>query len=122
MYLLLFQTLKYEEEFSLALESFNKASLYDPVWEPPKLKERQLIKYLNDICELVSTCGKMKAKRLQQILQVKKQPIGFRLFTFHLVVNRFQTVGPLRRRQLHLYDGADRKPERNTPPEAETRG
>ncbi|KAJ8927962.1 hypothetical protein NQ314_019487 [Rhamnusium bicolor] len=62
-------TLKYEEEFKLALESFTEASLYDPTWEPPKIKEKQLIKYLNDIKELVSTHGKMKAKRLQQILQ-----------------------------------------------------
>ncbi|KAJ3658963.1 hypothetical protein Zmor_010675 [Zophobas morio] len=62
-------TLKYEEEYELALESFNKAALYDPTWEQPTMKERQLVKYLNEINELVSTCGKMKAKRLQQILQ-----------------------------------------------------
>ncbi|CAH1370334.1 hypothetical protein MTP99_011911 [Tenebrio molitor] len=62
-------TLKYEEEYELALESFNKAALYDPTWEQPKIKERQLVKYLNDISDLVTTNGKMKAKRLQQILQ-----------------------------------------------------
>ncbi|KAG5892233.1 hypothetical protein JTB14_022298 [Gonioctena quinquepunctata] len=62
-------TLKYEEEFKLALDSFNEASQYDPTWEPPKIKEKQLVKYLNDIKELVSTSGKMKAKRLNQILQ-----------------------------------------------------
>jgi hypothetical protein len=44
--------------------------LYDPTWEQPKIKERQLVKYLNDISDLVTTNGKMKAKRLQQILQV----------------------------------------------------
>lgn len=64
------QTLKYEEEFKLALESFNKASSYDPLWEPPKVKEQQLVKYLNDVNDLVRTCGKMKAKRLQQLIQV----------------------------------------------------
>ncbi|CAH1159927.1 unnamed protein product [Phaedon cochleariae] len=62
-------TLKYEEEFKLALESFNEASLYDPTWEPPRIKEKQLVKYLTDIKEFVSTSGKMKAKRLTQILQ-----------------------------------------------------
>ncbi|XP_074026151.1 tetratricopeptide repeat protein 5 [Leptinotarsa decemlineata] len=62
-------TLKYEEEFKLALDSFKEASLYDPTWEPPKIKEKQLVKYLNDIKELVTTSGKMKAKRLHQILQ-----------------------------------------------------
>ncbi|XP_023311567.1 tetratricopeptide repeat protein 5-like [Anoplophora glabripennis] len=62
-------TLKYEEEYKLALESFNEASLFDPTWEPPTIKEKQLVKYLNDIQELVSTSGKMKPKRLQQTLQ-----------------------------------------------------
>ncbi|XP_050507427.1 tetratricopeptide repeat protein 5-like isoform X1 [Diabrotica virgifera virgifera] len=62
-------TLKYEEEFKMALESFNEASMYNPTWDPPKVKEKQLVQYLNDIKEFVSTSGKMKAKRLQQILQ-----------------------------------------------------
>ncbi|XP_044256056.1 tetratricopeptide repeat protein 5-like [Tribolium madens] len=62
-------TLKYEEEFKLALESFNKAALYDPTWDQPKIKEKQLVRYLNEISDLVTTNGKMKAKRLQQILQ-----------------------------------------------------
>lgn len=64
------QTLKYEQEFEEALKSFEKAALYDPVWEPPKQKEKELVQYLRDICAFVSTSGKMKAKRLQQILQV----------------------------------------------------
>ncbi|CAG9836135.1 unnamed protein product [Diabrotica balteata] len=64
------ETLKYEEEFKMALESFNEASMYNPTWDPPKVKEKQLVQYLNDIKEFVSTSGKMKAKRLQQILQV----------------------------------------------------
>ncbi|GJQ77322.1 hypothetical protein Trydic_g20740 [Trypoxylus dichotomus] len=62
-------TLKYEEEFKLALESFNNATSYDPTWEPPKIKQKQLVKYLNDMNELVSTSGKMKSKRLTQLLQ-----------------------------------------------------
>nr|CAI5824005.1 unnamed protein product [Callosobruchus analis] len=62
-------TLKYEEEYELALESFNKASMFDPTWDPPKLKEQQLVRYLRDIQEFVMSSGKMKAKRLQQLLQ-----------------------------------------------------
>ncbi|XP_060530928.1 tetratricopeptide repeat protein 5-like [Cylas formicarius] len=62
-------TLKYEEEFQLALECFNEASLYDPTWEPPKTKEKQLLRYLAEIQELVIMKGKMKPKKLQQILQ-----------------------------------------------------
>lgn len=64
------KTLKYEQEFEEALKSFNKAALYDPVWEPPQQKEKELVQYLKDICAFVTTSGKMKAKRLQQILQV----------------------------------------------------
>lgn len=41
------------------------------MWEQPKIKEAQLVKYLNDISEFVATSGKMKPKRLQQILQVR---------------------------------------------------
>ncbi|CAH1106333.1 unnamed protein product [Psylliodes chrysocephalus] len=62
-------TLKYEEEFKLALESFHEAFMYNPTWDPPKVKEKQLVQYLNDIKGFVSTSGKMKAKRLQQLLQ-----------------------------------------------------
>lgn len=54
----------------LALESFKNASLFDPTWESPKIKQEQLLKYLNEIVDLVTTHGKMKAKRLQQLLQV----------------------------------------------------
>ncbi|XP_025836601.1 tetratricopeptide repeat protein 5-like isoform X2 [Agrilus planipennis] len=62
-------TLKYEEEFLQALESFSLASNYDPTWEPPQQKKKELIKYLNNVSEMVKTSGKMKVKRLKQIVQ-----------------------------------------------------
>lgn len=62
-------TFKYQEEFKMALESFYEASLYDPTWNPPKNKQIQLLRYLQEIQELVVTKGKLKPKRLQQILQ-----------------------------------------------------
>ncbi|XP_019865803.1 tetratricopeptide repeat protein 5 [Aethina tumida] len=62
-------THRYEEEYLLALESFKNASLFDPTWESPKIKQEQLLKYLNEVVDLVTTHGKMKAKRLQQLLQ-----------------------------------------------------
>ncbi|KAK9876699.1 hypothetical protein WA026_014078 [Henosepilachna vigintioctopunctata] len=61
-------TLRYKEEFKEALESFNQASLYDSTWEPPKKREQQLVKYLNDVVELVTTKGKLKTKKLQSLL------------------------------------------------------
>lgn len=67
-----FQTLKYEEEYSLALESFNQAILLDPTWDTPKIKEQELVKYLDNVTELISTTGKMRGKkRLHQILNVR---------------------------------------------------
>ncbi|XP_044747786.1 tetratricopeptide repeat protein 5-like [Coccinella septempunctata] len=60
--------LKYKEEFKEALESFKKSSLYDPTWDRPKKREQQLIEYLNNIEELVSTKGKMKTKKLKNLL------------------------------------------------------
>lgn len=68
--------LKYEEEFESALHYFDLASLYDPSWEPPKVKSQQLIQYLEDVTDFVGSSGKMKAKRLQQIIQVCIKDVG----------------------------------------------
>ncbi|XP_050297968.1 tetratricopeptide repeat protein 5-like [Anthonomus grandis grandis] len=62
-------TFKYQEEYKLALDSFYEASLYDPTWTLPRIKERQLVKYLQEIKDLVTNKGKLKPKKLQQILQ-----------------------------------------------------
>ncbi|XP_017768479.1 PREDICTED: tetratricopeptide repeat protein 5-like [Nicrophorus vespilloides] len=61
--------LKYEEEYLLAIDSFTKAVMYDPTWEQPKNKIKQLVKYLKEITDMVSSSGKMKSKKLQQLLQ-----------------------------------------------------
>ncbi|XP_021916579.1 tetratricopeptide repeat protein 5-like isoform X2 [Zootermopsis nevadensis] len=61
--------LKYEEEYELALESFSRAQALDPTWEAPKQKEKQLVKYLDSVQELLSLKGKLKGKKLQQMVQ-----------------------------------------------------
>lgn len=61
--------LKYEEEYKLALESFSRAQSLDPTWDAPIQKERQLMKYLDDVQDLVTSKGKLKGKRLQQMVQ-----------------------------------------------------
>lgn len=65
------KALKYEEEYELALESFSRAQALDPTWEAPQQKEKQLVKYLDSVQELVSLKGKLKGKKLQQMLQVR---------------------------------------------------
>ncbi|KAK5643415.1 hypothetical protein RI129_007260 [Pyrocoelia pectoralis] len=62
-------TLKYQEEFEMALNSFNLASSYEPGWDPPKTQVSQLEKYLGQVTDFVNNSGRMKAKRLHQITQ-----------------------------------------------------
>ncbi|XP_065158278.1 tetratricopeptide repeat protein 5-like [Atheta coriaria] len=61
--------LKYEEEYLPALEAFDRAISLDPTWEAPELKRRQFLNYLKEINEMVATTGKMKVKKLNQLLQ-----------------------------------------------------
>jgi len=60
--------LKYEEEFKSALESFAQASALDPTWQEPRGQEAVLIKYLQDIVTLLELRGKLKAKKLAQLI------------------------------------------------------
>ncbi|KAL1506730.1 hypothetical protein ABEB36_006037 [Hypothenemus hampei] len=59
---------KYQEYFKLALESFHEACRYNPLWEVPRQKENELVMYLKNIQELVNKKGKLKPKKLQQIV------------------------------------------------------
>jgi len=60
--------LKYEEDFSSALNSFLKAGQLDPTWSSPRDQESQLSKYLADIVTLIQLKGKLKAKKISQLL------------------------------------------------------
>ncbi|KAI5639798.1 tetratricopeptide repeat protein 5 OB fold domain-containing protein [Phthorimaea operculella] len=61
--------LKYEECYQDALESFEYACRLDPPWEPPKQELNKLITFLKGVNELVRTKGKIKTKKLQQMVQ-----------------------------------------------------
>ncbi|XP_044738738.1 tetratricopeptide repeat protein 5-like isoform X2 [Chrysoperla carnea] len=61
--------LKYEEEYLAALNSFSRAQALDPTWDFPKIKEERLLKYLESVNELVATNGRMKGRKLQQLIQ-----------------------------------------------------
>lgn len=62
--------MRYQEEYKLALESLNQASLLDPTWEVPKEKQTELLKYLRNVQNSVNTKGSVKPKKLFQMLQV----------------------------------------------------
>jgi len=61
--------LKYEEEFSSALQSFAQARALDPTWREPSGQERILVKYLEDIVSLLDLKGKLKPKKLTQLVE-----------------------------------------------------
>lgn len=68
---------RYQEEYQLCLEGFNKASLYDPGWEDPLKLQAKLLKYLHDILKLIHNKGKLKPKRLQGMINsFKEQDLG----------------------------------------------
>lgn len=61
--------LKYQEEYSLALKSFERAILLDPVWETPHNKKDELLQYLKDVQNSVNNNGRVKPKRLYQMIR-----------------------------------------------------
>ena len=66
----MFQALKYQEEYKLALESFQQAMLLDPTWEAPSEKKTDLLKYLNNVQSSLNNKGSVKPKKLFQMTQV----------------------------------------------------
>ncbi|XP_014218668.1 tetratricopeptide repeat protein 5-like [Copidosoma floridanum] len=61
--------LKYQEEYKLALESFQKAKLLDPTWPTPSEKQKELLQYLNNVQKSVNTKGSIKTKKMIQMTQ-----------------------------------------------------
>ncbi|KAG8222338.1 hypothetical protein J437_LFUL001324 [Ladona fulva] len=61
--------LKYEEEYQLALDSFSRAITLDPTWDTAKHKEKELVDYLASVQELIGSKGKLKGKKLQNLIQ-----------------------------------------------------
>ena len=45
--------MKYDENFRLALENFEKALKYDPLWNEPKEQLESLIKHLDNMQNLI---------------------------------------------------------------------
>ncbi|XP_029161351.1 tetratricopeptide repeat protein 5-like [Nylanderia fulva] len=61
--------LKYQEEYNLALQSFENAMTLDPLWETPRNKKDELLKYLKDIQNSINNNGHVKPKRLYQLIR-----------------------------------------------------
>ncbi|XP_051574178.1 tetratricopeptide repeat protein 5-like [Myxocyprinus asiaticus] len=59
---------QYEEMYSSALDGYSHAAVLDPAWEEPREREKQLLNYLDQITALVENKGKVKARRLRNML------------------------------------------------------
>ncbi|KPJ13451.1 Tetratricopeptide repeat protein 5 [Papilio machaon] len=82
--------LKYEEIYDEALQNFDHACRLDPRWEPPQSERTKLANYLKDTNEMVRTRGKLKTKRLTQLVQgMDKKMLGaYSPDTFHTFGSR----------------------------------
>ncbi|KAL0128952.1 hypothetical protein PUN28_003966 [Cardiocondyla obscurior] len=61
--------LKYQEEYDLALQSFEKAMALEPPWKLPRNKRDELLQYLKDIQNSINNNGYVKPKRLHQMIR-----------------------------------------------------
>eukprot|EP00795_Rhopilema_esculentum_P001132 gene1132-15476_t len=63
---------RYQEEYALALGGFERAALLDPQWEDPRDEKRKLESYLRNTLEYIEGKGKLKAKKLQNLVRSLK--------------------------------------------------
>ncbi|XP_047998625.1 tetratricopeptide repeat protein 5-like [Leguminivora glycinivorella] len=69
--------LKFEEYYSEALSDFDYACRLDPPWELPRQELARLKQYLTAADDLARTRGRIKTKRLQQMVQsIDKKMLG----------------------------------------------
>uniref|UniRef100_A0A8C2E236 Tetratricopeptide repeat domain 5 n=1 Tax=Cyprinus carpio TaxID=7962 RepID=A0A8C2E236_CYPCA len=59
---------QYEEMYSSALDGFSRAAALDPGWEDAREREKQLLDYLDQLAVLIENKGKVKARRLRNML------------------------------------------------------
>lgn len=76
---------KYQEKYQLALEALDRAILLDPFWELPRNKLEDLLKYLKDMQKSINCRGRLKPKKLHQMVQaLDEKHMGFYKNKFHM--------------------------------------
>ncbi|CAH2240370.1 tetratricopeptide repeat protein 5-like [Pararge aegeria] len=69
--------LKYSECYGEAIKMFDQSCRLDPGWQPPVDERAELIHYLTEATRLVRTRGKLKAKRISNMVQtIDKKMLG----------------------------------------------
>ncbi|XP_020300277.1 tetratricopeptide repeat protein 5-like [Pseudomyrmex gracilis] len=61
--------LKYQEEYDLALQAFERAIALDPLWKQPDYKRDDLLQYLKNIQTSINNNGNMKPKQLHRLIR-----------------------------------------------------
>uniref|UniRef100_A0A673HHJ5 Cell division cycle protein 27 homolog n=1 Tax=Sinocyclocheilus rhinocerous TaxID=307959 RepID=A0A673HHJ5_9TELE len=59
---------QYEEMHSSALDGYSRAAALDPGWEDARERAKQLLNYLDQVTMLMENKGKVKARRLRNML------------------------------------------------------
>ncbi|XP_014661430.1 PREDICTED: tetratricopeptide repeat protein 5-like [Priapulus caudatus] len=61
--------LQYEEDYEASIRGYQRAHDLDPLWPEPQTKLQSLLDYLSKVTELVEQKGRLKGKKLQQLLR-----------------------------------------------------
>lgn len=64
--------------------------LLDPLWETPRNKRDELLQYLKDVQNSVNNSGRVKPKRLYQMIRVFK--FFWTIFFFYLWEYNFKMI------------------------------
>ncbi|GIZ04123.1 tetratricopeptide repeat protein 5 [Caerostris extrusa] len=68
--------LKYDENYRLALENLEKSLKYDPFWNDPKEQLEMLVKHLENIQHMITKKGKMKPRKIKDILNALQKELA----------------------------------------------
>ncbi|GIY48554.1 tetratricopeptide repeat protein 5 [Caerostris darwini] len=68
--------LKYDENYRLALENLEKSLKYDPFWNDPKEQLEMLVKHLENIQQMITKKGKMKPRKIKDILNALQKELA----------------------------------------------
>ena len=64
--------MRFEEDYSAALEAFSRATELDPAWGKPQEQKNEMLKTLKDVVNLIESKGKLKAKKFNSLVESLK--------------------------------------------------
>ena len=64
--------LRFEEDYSSALEAFTRATELDPAWSKPKEQKNEMLKTLKNVVTLIELKGKLKVKKFNSLVDSLK--------------------------------------------------